>query len=108
MTRAGDWAKEVTGGVFEGPGRGGDLGNGARYLDLVTNTVWLGRYGAREAAAYYLGAGVEWSERAGMKVPTWHRETLVYLAGGGQPRSVREAAAQGIQDAVDRWSSRRA
>lgn len=48
-------AKEFTKGEFALETTGSDLGNGTRYFDHHTMTVWFGPTGARRACAYYIG-----------------------------------------------------
>ena len=56
VKRVAEIAKEFTGGKFAMSGIGSDIGNGVRYLDAHTQTVWLGSEGARSTCAYYIGA----------------------------------------------------
>lgn len=51
-----DIAEKFTNGKFAMSGIGMDQGNGVRYLDAHTQTVWLGSEGARSTCAYYIGA----------------------------------------------------
>lgn len=51
-----DRAEKFTGGAFAMSGTGSDIGNGVRYMDAHTQTVWRGPEGARSACAYYIGA----------------------------------------------------
>lgn len=101
VTRVAKWTQEVTGGAFREPNRGADLGHGARYIDNVCQLVWLGRYGAREACAYYGSAGCEWASLADRAVPEWVIEVMTELAGG-QPPGVRAWAERGHADAMSR------
>lgn len=101
---AADWAAEVTGGQFELGPIGGDIGHGTRYTDGIEERVWLGRYGAREAAAYYLSAGAAWSELSGADVPEVHADALAYLTTR-QPGSVRDAADRGHATARHRFAN---
>lgn len=101
VARVAAWTTEVTGGAFKLQGRGGDLGHGARYMDGITETVWSGRHGAREAAAYYGLAGCEWGSLDNREVPDWVDEVLTELAGG-QPPGVRTWADRGQKDAMFR------
>jgi hypothetical protein len=48
-------AKVFTEGEFALETTGSDLGNGVRYFDAHTQTVWFGSKGARQACAYYIG-----------------------------------------------------
>jgi hypothetical protein len=48
-------AKEFTDGRFALQTTGSDLGNGTRFFDAHTMTVWFGPTGARRACAYYYG-----------------------------------------------------
>lgn len=97
-----DWATRVTGDQFRLQGIGGDLGYGVRYIDGVRQLVWLGKYGAREAAAYYLGAGAKWAELTGATVPPEQADALAILRRVDQPRSVREQVGRGADDAIAR------
>lgn len=92
------WAAETTGGTFKFGYVGGDLGYGTRYVDGVRHLVWLGRYGAREATAYYLAGGVAWLTAAGKEVPEEYAATLAVLQASNQPPPVRQAAGDGASD----------
>lgn len=105
VTWAAEWASTVTNGAVRFGYVGGDLGYGVRYVDGVRQLVWLGRYGAREATAYYLGGGVAWSGAAGKEVPQEYTATLAVLQGAGQPPSVRQAAKEGAADGRLRWKA---
>jgi hypothetical protein len=48
-------ASQATGGAFNMLGIGADIGHGARYIDGRRQLVWVGKYAARKAAAYYFG-----------------------------------------------------
>lgn len=103
VRHAAEWAERVTEGAFKGVQIGGDIGYGARYIDGVRMKVWLGRTGAREAAAYYLSAGVWWQNKTGRDLPDWVAETLPLLTAEAQPSAVREAAADGAAEAAAHW-----
>lgn len=105
VQRASDWATEVTGGQFELGPVCGDIGYGTRYTDGVEQLVWLGRTGAREAAAYYLAAGAAWAELSGATVPDVHAEALAYLTGAKQPPAVRKAADRGTSTGRHRFAN---
>lgn len=60
-----DTVQEYTDGVFCLESTGTDLGNGVRYFDKRSSTVWLGSQGAREACAYYIGAALQWARDVG-------------------------------------------
>jgi hypothetical protein len=107
VRRAAEWARKVTGGKFTLQAVGGNIGHGVRYIDGVQQLVRLGRYGAREAAAYYLAAGVKWAELSGVEVPEEWARNLAVLTGDRQPRSVRGAAAEGESTARYRFESGR-
>lgn len=80
FTRAnvGEIAKQVeefTGGIVGLSGTGADLGNGVRYIDKNTQTVWLGDNGARECAAYMIGAALAVARHRGVEIP----ESLLWV-----------------------------
>lgn len=100
---AAGWASTTTDKAFAFGYAGGNVGYGARYVDGVRQLVWLGRYGAREATAYYLGGGAAWTAADGKEVPEEYAATLARLQAGDQPLSVREAAESGASDGRLRW-----
>lgn len=102
VRRIADWAAEVSGGGVSLQAVGGDLGNGVRYIDGHKQLVWLGRTGAREAAAYYAFAGIEWATREGVAVPGWVCEYANTLSVASAHK-VREACDQGRLDAEGEW-----
>ncbi len=55
VQRLSDFAQEQAGDGWGLMGVGADIGHGVRYLDGRQGLVWLGRTGARKAAAYYYG-----------------------------------------------------
>lgn len=50
--------KALTNGLFELQATGSDLGNGTRFFDAHSMTVWFGPKGARQACAYYIGGAL--------------------------------------------------
>lgn len=61
VRKVADMASDFTGNAFHMDGVGQDLGNGVRYLDGTSQTVWLGPSGARSACAYYIGVMLGWA-----------------------------------------------
>jgi len=55
-----DQVEAYTGGKFGLSGTGMDQGNGVRYFDKHTQTVWFGANGARQVSAYLIGAALEY------------------------------------------------
>ncbi len=100
------YAKELTGGAFSMSGVGSDIGNGTRYIDGVSQLVWLGKNnGSRRACAYYYGAIETYHYAMGrviMDLPEWLRDIRRELViEDGRPFILAEMAA-GADDANSR------
>lgn len=69
MRKLADQVEQFTGGTFGLSGTGADLGNGVRYIDKHTHTVWFGSDGAREASAYLIGGALEYAKSGKGEIP---------------------------------------
>lgn len=105
-----DQARDYTAGVVEF-GHMNNPGDGMRYCDGLKQKVWhRAPYAAREAAAYYAGAGYQWATLMRLpleEMPEVLREAARDLGGSHQPRVVRDSWAEGVETAGLAWEARR-
>ncbi|NJP50102.1 hypothetical protein HCJ93_08455 [Streptomyces sp. SBST2-5] len=98
-------AETFTSGAFRYLGTGGDIGDGARYIDGMRQQVWVGRGASRQAAAYYVGALLGWARQTGTLIPDDVREYCQSVQETYQyDRKAMEWQKQGESDAIARAS----
>lgn len=88
---------KITDGRFALETTGSDLGNGVRYFDAHTQTVWFGPVGARQACAYYIGGALHTVRLEDREIP---EDDAAYLM---RVQSAYREGPQGRKDDMRNW-----